>query len=103
MQTRRKNFLKRQKAAKFPVNFPVSPLRCVTTIMRGLALRILLALPVGNDQHHIFVDWSRVDRLPSKLFREHASLSNGMLGPSHWAARVRRIAGLSGFLTLSQS
>jgi hypothetical protein len=35
---------------------------------------IRLTLTVGNDQHHILVDWSRVDRLPSKLFREHAFL-----------------------------
>ena len=34
--------------------------------------RIRLALTVGNDQHHIPVDWSRVDRLPSKFFREHS-------------------------------
>jgi hypothetical protein len=46
---------------------------------------IRLTPTVGNEQHHIRVDWSRVDRLPSEFFREHASQSSATLGPCHRA------------------
>ena len=52
--------------------------------------RIGFAPTVSYDQGHILVDWSRIDRLPPKSFREHArSLARQRIAIERAESRLR--------------
>jgi len=50
------------------VPFFSEPTQPAAVSLNLLKYRIRLAMTAANDQHHVLVDWSRVDRLPSELF-----------------------------------